>query len=79
VGYRMAYGTDKHDDYFGEMAAKARSGSLSVAETVHLREELDAMAGRGTLQPALRDLRNELDALLAKARADAAAAAAPKA
>jgi hypothetical protein len=62
VGYRMAYGTDKHDDYFGEMAAKARGGSLSRAEIVHLREELDAIAARGTLSPALRNLRTELDA-----------------
>ena len=62
VGYRLAYGTDKHEDYFGEMAVKARAGSLSRAEIVHLREELDAIAARGTLSPVLRALRTELDA-----------------
>ena len=40
VGYQLAYGTDKHEDYFHEMGEKARAGEL-------LREhELDAPAGR---------------------------------
>ena len=28
IGYRVAYGTDKHDDYFEEMAEKQRAGTL---------------------------------------------------
>ena len=28
VGYRMAYGTEKHEDYFHEMGAKAQAGEL---------------------------------------------------
>ena len=28
VGYRMAYGTDKHEDYFHEMGGKAQAGQL---------------------------------------------------
>jgi CBS domain containing-hemolysin-like protein len=80
VGYRMAYGTDKHEDYFVEMAGKARGGGLLREELAHLREELDAMAARGNLPPALKNLRAELDALRDKAlAADAAAAAARKA
>ena len=62
VGYRMAYGTDKHEDYFVEMGSKAREGNLSAAEIAHLREELDAMATRGQLPPELRTLRQDLDA-----------------
>jgi CBS domain containing-hemolysin-like protein len=78
VGYRMAYGTDKHDDYFLEMTGKARSGGLLREELAHLREELDSMAARGNLPPALMNLRAELDALRDKAQAAAAAAAATR-
>ena len=42
VGYRMAYGTDKHENYHLEMADKARAGTLSATELAHLRDELDA-------------------------------------
>ena len=63
VGYRMAYGTDKHEDYFTEMTDKARSGDLLDAEIAHLRSELDTMAAKGTLPPGLRQVRADLDAL----------------
>ena len=43
VAYRMAYGTDKHEDYFAEMGGKAREGSLLSADIAHLREDLDAL------------------------------------
>ena len=43
VGYRMAYGTEKHDDYFHHMGEKALAGQLSELEIDHLREELDVM------------------------------------
>jgi CBS domain containing-hemolysin-like protein len=65
IGYRMAYGTDKHEDYFLEMGSKAREGNLLGAEIAHLREELDAMATRGQLPPELKTLREDLDALRA--------------
>jgi CBS domain containing-hemolysin-like protein len=78
VGHKMAYGTDKHEDYFVEMAGKARTGGLVREELAHLREELDAMAARGTLHPALKGLRLELDALHARAQAADAAAASAK-
>ena len=77
VGYRIAYGTDKHEDYFEEMAGKARAGGLLREELAHLREELDEMAARGTLPAALKNLRAELDELRARAQAADAAAAAP--
>lgn len=63
VGYRLAYGTEKHDDYYLEMGKKAGSGALLRDEIVHLRHELDAMAAKGTLPAALKSLRNELEAL----------------
>ena len=62
VGYRMAYGTDKHDEYFEEMAEKHRSGGLLREEVRHLREELESMEERGALPPNLRALKDELRA-----------------
>ncbi len=49
VVYRAAYGTDKHDDYYHELGDKAQAGQLLEHELAHLREELDAMAEKGTL------------------------------
>lgn len=63
VSYRLAYGTDKHEDYFHEMGDKAREGELLEHEVAHLREELDALAARGVLPPKLKALRKDLDEL----------------
>ena len=60
VGYRAAYGTDKHEDYYHEMADKHRAGGLVDEEIVHLREDLDAMETRGALPPKLKALKDEL-------------------
>jgi CBS domain containing-hemolysin-like protein len=60
IGYRLAYGTDVHPEYYDEMAVKHREGRLSHEETVHLREELEAMEARGALPPKLRALKDEL-------------------
>ncbi|MBK9243300.1 MAG: DUF3302 domain-containing protein [Burkholderiales bacterium] len=61
VTYKLAYGTEKHDDYFRHMGEKARAGQLDRFELEHLREELDAMAAKGALSPKLGALRTELD------------------
>jgi len=60
VTYKMAYGTEKHEDYFHEMGARARAGELPVHELAHLREELDAIDAKGGLTPELKALRREL-------------------
>ncbi len=74
VTYKMAYGTDKHDDYFHEQAGKAQSGALLDHELAHLREELDMMAAKGTLPPELKALRRDLAAAMpASAATDARA------
>jgi CBS domain containing-hemolysin-like protein len=67
IGYKMAYGTDKHEDYFVEEAEKARAGGMLREELRHLVEELDAMEARGTLPPKLRGLKDELARLRAEA------------
>ena len=63
VTYQLAYGTDKHEDYFHEMGEKARAGQLSGQDISHLREELDALFEKRTLPTRLKALRNELAAL----------------
>ena len=60
VAYRVAYGTDKGEQYFEEMAEKNRKGTLLREEAMHLREELEAMDARGALPPKLRTLKDEL-------------------
>jgi FAD/FMN-containing dehydrogenase len=60
VTYKMAYGTEKHDDYFHEMSVKAHAGELLEHELTHLREELDAMDAKGALTADLKRLRNDL-------------------
>jgi len=63
IGYRLAYGTEKHDDYYLEAGEKAKTGGLLRADILHLQEELDAMAAKGTLPPKLKTLRDDLAAL----------------
>ena len=84
VGHQIAYGTDKHDDYFHETGERAKAGELVDHEIANLRAELDAMANRGALPPKLATLRADLaavEAAAAQARAGAAqaSAAAPRA
>ena len=75
IGYRAAYGTDKHDDYYHKQGAKAQAGELLDYELAHLREELDAMAAKGTLTAELKVLRRDLEAATAAPTAPATAAA----
>jgi CBS domain containing-hemolysin-like protein len=63
VGYRLAYGTEKHDDYYLEMGEQAKAGEMLHGDIVHLQHELDAMAEKGTLPAKLKTLRGELAAL----------------
>jgi hypothetical protein len=78
IGYRSAYGTDKHEDYYDEMAEKHRDGSLLREDLVHLREDLDAMEAKGALPPRLRALKDELMRLRHEDQALAQAQAAQK-
>ncbi|MDN3921068.1 DUF3302 domain-containing protein [Roseateles violae] len=69
VAHRMAYGTDKHEDYYDEMAQKHSKGELVREEIVHLREDLDAIEARGALPPKLKALKDALDELRADEQA----------
>ena len=79
AGYRLAYGTEKHDDYFHEMAKKAQAGELPEHELAHLREELDAIAAKGGLSAELKVLRRDLQAAQARPAAADTASVAPSA
>jgi CBS domain containing-hemolysin-like protein len=72
IGYRLAYGTDRHEDYYDEMALKHSEGKLLQEEVLHLREELEAMEARGALPPRLRALKDELTRLRIEQRDKAA-------
>ena len=67
VQFRMAYGTDKHEDYYREMAHKARSGELARGEILRLKGELDDVAARRMLSAELMKVREDLEAVLAGA------------
>ena len=69
VGYQVAYGTEKHEDYFHELGDKARAGELLAHEIAHLRDELDVMAAKGTLTANLKVLRRDLNAAIPAAEA----------
>jgi len=73
IGYKMAYGTEKHEDYFHEEAEHLEAGEVSAERLEELRTELDAMQARGTLSPALQRLR---DRVVARQAADTAMAGA---
>lgn len=81
VAYKMAYGTDKHEDYFREAVELAAQSKLSPQERTALEHELDGLAARNQLTPELHVLRERLSALRphtaepAAARTSAAAAA----
>ena len=64
VGYKLAYGTDKHMDYFKEAGERAESGQISREELADIRTELDGLAARGHLTSELRTVRDRVLARL---------------
>jgi CBS domain containing-hemolysin-like protein len=72
IGYRLAYGTEKHESYFHEMTERARAGESTADEIRHLREELEEMRARGALPPDLKELLAELESMQNAARARSA-------
>ena len=63
IGYKLAYGTEKHEDFYKEEAEKVLKGEIKVEQITHIREELDALAEKGTLSAELKRIRKELAAL----------------
>jgi hypothetical protein len=77
AGYKIAYGTEKHEDYYHEMGEKAQAGELLEHDLAHLREELDAMAAKGSLTAELKVLRRDLAAATAASAGSVATQATP--
>jgi len=72
VGYRMAYGTEKHTDYYLEAGEKAMKKEMALDEIRGLREELDGLAEKGHLTSELQQVRAQLVAAETEAVAPAA-------
>jgi CBS domain containing-hemolysin-like protein len=81
VSYRLAYGTDKGDEYFVHMADEAQAGKLSAGDMKVVRDELDSIAAKGAMPLELHHARAKIEAALVAATpaAPAAAAAQPTA
>ena len=62
VMHRMAFGTEKHDEYFLHMAERAEAGEVDARERQHLLDELDAVASRGSLSREQREARARIEA-----------------
>lgn len=62
VMHRMAFGTEKHDEYFTHMAERAEAGEVGPRERQHLLEELDSIAARGALSAEQREARERIAA-----------------
>ena len=60
VGYKLAYGTEMHEDYFLDLTERWRKGELPEVELRQLKAELAALEARGALTPALRSVCDEL-------------------
>ena len=64
VGYKLAYGTDKHPDYFKEHPDEPAGGSDAVTE--NLRNRLLQLEQRGVPADDLKALRADIEALEAR-------------
>lgn len=74
IGYKMAFGTEKHEDFYIEHGERANRDELEPEHLDHLLGELNTLEQRGNLTPELKRVRERV--LAAKARTTAAVAAA---
>jgi hypothetical protein len=79
VSYRLAYGTDKGDEYFVHMADEAQAGKIPAGDMKVLRDELDSIAAKGAMPLELHHARAKIEAALVAATAPAPSAPAVEA
>jgi len=64
VLHKMAYGTDKHEDYYTKLAATDGEGATHLHEDVsRLRADLEKLLSRGGAPEELSEIRDQLAAL----------------
>ena len=70
VLHKLAYGRDKHDDYFLELERQSQTDAAASSDTAALRAELEnlrlemrVLASRGTSTPELQPLQQRFDAM----------------
>jgi CBS domain containing-hemolysin-like protein len=64
VLHKMAYGTDKHEDYFAELAAEHADEAQDLRNDVaRLRADLEKILSQGGAPEELSDIRDQLAAL----------------
>jgi hypothetical protein len=70
VLHKLAYGRDKHDDYFLELEHEELSDAAATSDIATLRAELEnlrlemrVLAAHGTVVPELQPLQQRLDAV----------------
>jgi hypothetical protein len=69
VVHKMAYGTEKHEDYFVEQGELAESGELEADRLDQLRAELEYIKARGKLTPELTRVYDSLQGARARSAA----------
>jgi CBS domain containing-hemolysin-like protein len=79
LGFKAVYGTEKHEDYYLEMAKKVHAGELSAEELAYLRHELEVMDSHSPLDIPLQRLLDELKHMGVAPSAAAPASAAAQA
>ena len=62
AGHKLAFGTDKHEDYYIEQGELAARGAMNTEEIEHLRAELEQLKQRGHLTPELKRVHARLPA-----------------
>ena len=72
VFYKMAYGTDKHQDHVAETASQPAVATATTRDEVAaLRAELDHLAGRADVPKEIAGIRDRLAALEPRLAAEA--------
>jgi hypothetical protein len=67
VLHKMAYGTDKHEDYYRELAEKETTGAEALAdELAQMRHEMTVLAQRGAQPDELAAMHDRLASIEAR-------------
>jgi hypothetical protein len=80
VFHKMAYGRDRHEDYYAELAGEAETAGDTATvyeELARLRKDLGALEKRGELPETMRPIREQIDRLVQREAASQAAGGTP--